>query len=121
MSRNIKAKAAKSVGLDSAALDKVELLISGTFHGSITFVVQDSCVIQVERNEKFRMSDLLNNGSAGTKAFDSSRVRSKILESISGLKYGQVVVVIKNGAVVQIEKTEKSRFTEWEGVDGEGI
>lgn len=120
MAKNTQEKNVRSV-IDSAALDKVELLINSTFHGSVTFIIQDSCVIQIERNEKLRLNDLLNKSAVGAKTNDSSRVRTKILESISGLKYGQIVVVIKNGAVVQIEKTEKSRFTEWEGVDGEGI
>lgn len=121
MTIKISAKHTKPGGLDPAALDKVELLINSTFHGSITFVVQDGWVIQIERNEKIKMGDLLHNLSAGKKANDSSRIRAKIVESIHGLKYGQVAVVIKNGAVVQIEKTEKNRFTSWEGMDGEGI
>jgi len=120
MAKNTSIKSARNV-IDSDALDKVELLINSTYHGSVTFIIQDSCVIQIERSEKLRLSDLLNKPSTGAKTNDSSRVRAKILESLSGLKYGQIVVVIKNGAVVQIEKTEKSRFTEWEGVDGEGI
>ena len=114
-----KSKTSSPGGLETAALDKVDLVISSTFHGSITFVIQDGYVIQIERNEKIRIGDLLNNLSV--KKVDNSKVRSKILESINGLRYGQVVVVIKNGAVVQIEKTEKSRFNAWEGVDGEGI
>ncbi|MDD4599928.1 hypothetical protein SDC9_13789 [bioreactor metagenome] len=121
MPNKLPSKNTKSGGLDPAALDKVEVLINNTFHGSITFIVQDGCVIQIERNEKIRIADLLHNLSVVKTVNDISKIRAKIVESTNGLKYGQVVVVIKNGAVVQIDKTEKSRFTSWEGMDGEGI
>lgn len=50
-----------------------------------------------------------------------SVIRAKIAESIRGLRYGQVAIVIKNGKVVQIERTEKERFTGVEGKYGDGI
>lgn len=120
MAKKLEAKAVRQDVLDAAAFDKIELLIKSTFHGSITAVVQDSCIIQIERNEMIRTSDLLNKLSAINKD-GSPGVRSRLLESITGLKYGQIVVVIKNGAVVQIEKTEKSRLTGWQGQYGEVV
>lgn len=48
-------------------------------------------------------------------------IRAKIADSIKGLRYGQVTIIIKNGKVVQIERTEKERFTGVEGRYGDGI
>jgi hypothetical protein len=38
----------------------------------------------------------------------------RIRESLAGIRYGSVQIVIHDGKVVQIERTEKKRF------DGEG-
>ena len=48
-------------------------------------------------------------------------VRTKIAQAVQGLNYGQVAIVIKNGRVVQIERTEKERFIGVEGKYGDGI
>jgi hypothetical protein len=32
-------------------------------------------------------------------------------EALRGLQYGQVTVIVQDGVVVQIEKTERRRFT----------
>ena len=34
----------------------------------------------------------------------------RIAESLSGIKYGSVQIVIHDGKIVQIERTEKRRF-----------
>ncbi|MFM7932204.1 MAG: YezD family protein [Pirellula sp.] len=34
----------------------------------------------------------------------------QIREALEGLRYGQVTIVIHDGAVVQIDRTEKRRF-----------
>lgn len=51
----------------------------------------------------------------------SAELQKMILEAVGGLKYGQVVFVIKNGKVVQVERTDKSRITGLEGIYGDGI
>lgn len=48
-------------------------------------------------------------------------LRKLICSAVSGMKYGQVVFVIKNGKIVQVERTEKSRLTDLEGQFGDGI
>ena len=52
---------------------------------------------------------------------NSAELQKMILEAIGGLKYGQVVFVVKNGKVVQVERTDKSRVTGLEGIFGDGI
>jgi len=51
----------------------------------------------------------------------SAELQKIILEAVGGLKYGQVVFVIKNGKIVQVERTDKSRITGLEGIYGDGI
>lgn len=62
-------------------------------------------------------------GSAATNknSKQSAELQKMILEAVGGLKYGQVVFVIKNGKVVQVERTDKSRITGLEGIYGDGI
>lgn len=57
----------------------------------------------------------------GKNSKSSAELQKMILEAIGGLKYGQVVFVIKNGKVVQVERTDKSRLTGLEGIFGDGI
>lgn len=52
---------------------------------------------------------------------ENAALRAKIAQAIKGLGYGQVAIVIKNGKVVQIERTEKERFSGVEGRYGDGI
>lgn len=52
---------------------------------------------------------------------NNSGLRKLILESISGMKYGQVVFVIKSGRIVQVDRTDKNRITTVEGQYGDGI
>ena len=48
-------------------------------------------------------------------------LRARISEAAEGLQYGQIVIVIKEGRVTQIEKTEKQRFPSLVGINGDGI
>ena len=45
----------------------------------------------------------------GKKEIDP-KICNEILDAVSKLKYGEVVVTIYNSKVVQIEKREKKRF-----------
>ncbi len=36
---------------------------------------------------------------------------SRIGEALRGLRYGSVLTIVQDGVVVQIERTEKTRFT----------
>ncbi|SEP27549.1 MULTISPECIES: YezD family protein [Propionispora] len=51
----------------------------------------------------------------------SQALRKRIAEAVDGLKFGQVVIVIKDGKVTQLDRTEKQRFTGVEGIYGDGI
>jgi hypothetical protein len=40
----------------------------------------------------------------------SESILNQIKESLEGLRYGTVQIVVHNGQIVQIERTEKLRF-----------
>lgn len=44
-----------SEAITPEVLDLIEKAIKTTFHGSVTLIVQDSRVIQIEKNEKIRL------------------------------------------------------------------
>lgn len=48
-------------------------------------------------------------------------IKAEITKALAGLKYGQLVIVIKGGKMVQLDRTEKRRLPPIEGIDGEGI
>ena len=43
-------------------------------------------------------------------ATDPNPIEQHVLEAIRGIKYGAVEVLIHDSRVVQVEKTEKTRF-----------
>ncbi len=48
-------------------------------------------------------------------------LRAEIIQALRGLQYGQVVILIKDGKVTQIDRTEKRRLPNLQGINGEGI
>jgi len=49
--------------------------------------------------------------SRGTPETDvDARALSKVRDALSGLRYGAVTVVVQDGVVVQVERTEKVRI-----------
>lgn len=105
------------------ALAVIDQSIQNINFGEIVLVVQDGHIVQIERTERILISNKKNAQATerGGKAEEANRLREKILEELSHLKYGQLVVKIKDGKAIQIEKTEKRRFPEVEGVYGDGI
>ncbi len=111
----------------SEVMEQIERLIVSTFHGSVTLIVQDSRLIQIERNEKIRLSDLAAKHKAEASANSKKETGSTkniwptIMEAVNGLRFGQIAIVIKEGKIVQFDKTEKQRFPDVEGIYGDGI
>lgn len=91
-------------------------------YGYLILTVQDGCVIKMERTEKFIFSSknksdyIVRDIPAEQHSF-----QPKILAQLKGLMYGQLIIRIENGKVEQIEKTEKRRINEYEGIYGDGI
>jgi hypothetical protein len=47
---------------------------------------------------------------------ESSEVLSRVREALSGLRYGQVTVIVQDGVVVQVERTDRVRLSRPERV-----
>ena len=99
-----------------AEILKILQLIS---YGEVVLVAQDGILVQVEWKEKLRIENI---GCQRAEQAWSEKQRQHIAEHVrqefGRLQYGRLVVVVKGGNVVQMERTEKQRFT---GLDGEGI
>lgn len=87
--------------------------------GETVLVAQDGVLVQVEFSEKRRVDhwdDALPRAEFHTAAW--KRLAGRIEREFAKLQFGRLTVVVKQGHVVQLERTEKQRFT---GLDGEGI
>lgn len=97
--------------------------VQNIVHGTVVIIVQDAAVVQIEKHEKIRVSEPLINSAALRPASDAEIVglRNQITKAVTGLKFGQFTLVVRNGKVMQVEKTEKLRFNGVEGQFGDGI
>ena len=107
----------------------MERILQDTIHGSLTIVVQDSRVIQMERHEKYQFplktAKYVHNQNRADNLQAAPGLQQpirRIQTALAGIQFGQVVVKVQAGRVVQIDRTEKQRLPEqWIGVGGEGI
>ena len=88
-------------------------------NGETVLVAQDGILVQVEFAEKRRVEhwdDALPQDEFHTAAWQC--LAGRIAHEFAKLQCGRLTVVVKQGHVGQLERTEKQRFT---GLDGEGI
>lgn len=88
-------------------------------NGETVLVAQDGILVQVEFAEKRRVEhwdDALPQAAFSAAAWQ--RLAGRIAHEFAKLQFGRLTVVMKQGHVAQLERTEKQRFT---GLDGEGI
>ena len=113
----------KTIALTDETSTLVERLIKETTLGSLTFIVQDSHVIQLERHEKYQFSNRPQKAEAKTrlKLVEPRQPVERIQSALAGIQLGQVVVKVQAGRIVQIDRTEKQRLQELMGVGGDGI
>lgn len=114
----------KKNAITATVLDQIMTIVTEIGHGNITLMTQNFRLIQIERNEKIRPCDFevsSNRVESGKKNGNYKAARAGILEACRTLEYGQVVIVIKDGKIVQIDRTEKQRFPSLVGVNGDGI
>lgn len=97
----------------------IEQAVKDISFGSVTLVLQDSRIIQMEKLEKIRFGGHLVKGANKTTA--ASSLRTRILQSVSGMEYGKVAIQIQAGQIMQIERTEKYRVGKLTGLNGDGI
>lgn len=111
----------KTVSLQ--VLDIIAYFLYNVQQGELVVIIQDGVVIRMEQTEEFIVSaksrdKKLNRIIVPAKAHP---LQDKIVAEIQTIMYGQLIIRMKNGQVDQIEKTEKKRAHELEGLNGDGI
>ncbi len=104
--------------ISEEVLGLIEQAIKDINFGSVTLVLQDSRVIQMEKLEKIRFGEQLVKGSGKTAA---TGIKTRVLQSVSGMEYGKVAIQIQAGQIMQVERTEKYRVGKLTGLNGDGI
>jgi len=106
-------------------LELIEKSVRSIKFGSIILIIQDGYIIQLEKNEQIRIDPanlvkyLQDNKDEVSHA--NSNIGSRILSVVQDLHYGQVVILIKDGNVIQVDRTDKQRIANWQGINGDGI
>jgi hypothetical protein len=107
-----------SKGITEEVLTLIEQAVKSINFGSVTLVLQDSCIIQMEKLEKIRIGEQPVKGANKTTAIS---FKTRILQSVSGMEYGKVAIQIQAGQIMQVERTEKYRIGKLAGLNGDGI
>lgn len=107
--------------LEPQVLEGILELLRETYHGQITIVNQNFRVVQVERRENFNPDELGGASGLNGEGLNLVVVRKRITQALKGLEFGQVILVVKKGRLAQIERLQKERFSDLQGVYGDGI
>ena len=108
-----------SKGITEEVLTLIEQAVKSINFGSVTLVLQDSRIIQMEKLEKIRIGAQPVKGA--NKTTPAISLKTRILQSVSGMEYGKVAIQIQAGQIMQVERTEKYRVGKLTGLNGEGI
>jgi hypothetical protein len=107
----------------AVVIELINYFLANAENGYLIITIQAGQAIKVEKTEKHFIT-ARNRDEKYTKYEKPAGVHSlqaKIINELQDIEYGQLVVRINNGIVEQIEKTEKRRVNELEGVHGDGI
>ncbi|WP_199884062.1 YezD family protein [Anaerosinus massiliensis] len=113
------------MSISEEAWSLIENEVLDTGYGTVILTVQDGCLIQFEKTEKFR----LDNASIGKKnekrIAPTKKIHENLRKKLNGylkdIKFGQISINIKDYKISQIEKLEKHRFEDLQGLYGDGI
>lgn len=109
------------MGISQELLEFIIAEIGKISFGQVILTAQDKRLVQLEKIEKIRVSPKTGPDIQLTEKTPSQGqelLRRRIAQEFSQLSFGRLTIVVQNGNVVQLERTEKQRFT---GMDGEGI
>lgn len=110
--------------LPSQVFDIIEHFLLNVQYGHLILMIQDGFVVKIDKIEKFMISAKSSREvgfSPKEKVKKKHPMQVKILSDLQSIRYGQLVIHVNNGQVGQIEKTEKRRIEELEGLHGDGI
>jgi hypothetical protein len=106
---------------ESKILNGIISLLKRTYHGQIVIINQNYKVVQVERKENFNPEEILMPSLGLEELVNPDQIMKKLSEALVGLEFGQVILVIKKGRLVQIERLQKVRLSDVQGLGGDGI
>ena len=90
--------------------------------GTLTLTVQDGRIVQLERNETFQFPALSPKAQPSRQdPKPAVEVLPGLAGALAGLRFGQVVVKFQAGHAIQIDRTEKRRWSDLMGIGGDGI
>lgn len=96
-------------GISEEVLHKVLAILDDIYVGEVTLIIQDYRLLQIDRIEKIR----LHQGrlrKSGEVEMARDVLAKRISEAVDDLAYGRVAIIVKEGKVLQIERTEKQRL-----------
>ena len=109
--------------LSSQVFEIIESFLYAVQYGQLILVIQDGIVVKIEKIEKYIISAKSRESTCTKidKSLKNHPLHIRIVTELQSIKYGQLVIRLDNGHVEQIEKTEKRRINELEGLYGDGI
>ena len=109
--------------LPSQVVEIIESFLHNVQYGQLILVIQDGIVVKIEKIEKFIISTKVRETRYEKRdnSLTKHPLQSKILTELQNIRYGQLVIRLDKGQIEQIEKTEKRRINELEGLYGDGI
>ncbi|EIW17120.1 MULTISPECIES: DUF2292 domain-containing protein [Pelosinus] len=104
-------------------LEIINYFLHTAYSGFLIVSVQDGYVVKMEKTERFTITAKSRQGSYVKieKPKEKHPLCVRILTELQDIRYGQLIIRLDNGQVDHLEKTEKRRIHEFEGVDGAGI
>jgi len=105
--------------ISETVLSTIEGAVAGIIFGSITLIVQDGRLLQMERLEKIRFDN--REPLVLPPVTGKVQLRDRLAAALNGLQYGQVILLIRDGRITHIERIEKQRLEWVEGRYGDGI
>lgn len=113
-------------GLDTLPVivkDVIRYFLYTIKFGNLVINVQDGFVVKTEITEKIFITakDREKGLKKPSVPAKKHQAETTILDRLSEIQFGQLIVRLENGQVAHIEKTEKFRVDELKGVNGEGI
>ena len=104
-------------------MDIIHAFLQQVLYGNLILTIQDGVVVRVEKTEKFIITTKNRDNKLMPQVNPNQKkiLETKIVTELQNIMFGQLTIRMDGGQVEQIEKTEKKRAHEIEGLYGEGI
>lgn len=113
------------MNIDDSIWRLIEEEYSRISYGTLTLIVRDENLIQIDKIDKIRIGKDIKEKSSGKsenqKNINTIDTRRRINAELKGLAYGQIILVIADNKITHIERIERHRLKFVEGQYGDGI